>query len=187
MLHSNWNQSVLGVSTRTDIFLQQKGLLLLLSQQKKMYIMIDDEIIIALQVFFYLTINFGSFLLLHVIHSLSLTKKPRVGALTLCFSLSLFFLLSFKKNTHTHTSLIQKRRKEWGLAVPMVQFSMIRGNLDVQRVPLAFTARNLLFTPRNVPLHYYYYYEYIKLWRLQAKLWIKFLRIDGVRSQFNSM
>jgi hypothetical protein len=75
------------------------------------------------------------------------------------------------------------------LAVPMVQFSMIRGNLDVQRVPLAFTARNLLFTPRNVPLHYYYYYyyEYIKLWRLQAKLWIKFLRIDDVRSQFNSM
>jgi hypothetical protein len=27
---------------------------------------------------------------------------------------------------------------------------MIRGNLDVQRVPLAFMARNLLFTPRNV-------------------------------------
>jgi hypothetical protein len=77
------------------------------------------------------------------------------------------------------------------LAVPMVQFSMIRGNLDVQRVPLAFTARNLLFTPRNVPLHHHhhhhYYYEYIKLWRLQAKLWIEFLRIDGVRSQFNSM
>jgi hypothetical protein len=56
--------------------------------------MIDDEIIIGLQVFFFFDHQFWVGLIASC-YSFSLLdkKKSRVGALTLCFSLSLLFVV----------------------------------------------------------------------------------------------